>query len=69
MNAHIGIASSSWPQDRFGPETAHWLPRGKGQDLDHIPGKDGWPVIGNTFELINDYNGFVRQMFEQFGPV
>lgn len=69
MNAPAQIKASHWPENRYGPDTKHWLPRGQGQDLDHIPGKDGWPIIGNTLDLINNYTDFVRQMYQQYGPV
>ena len=37
--------------------------------LAHIPGEDGWPIIGSTFELLADPKGFVEKRAEQFGPV
>jgi cytochrome P450 len=40
-----------------------------GEDLAHIPGEKGWPVIGNTFRLLADPHGFARRMYETYGPV
>jgi cytochrome P450 len=37
--------------------------------LAHIPGDDGWPLIGSTFELLADPKGFVEKMAKRFGPV
>ena len=47
-------AKLTWSESRFGPDTAHWLPRGPESLLDHIPGEDGLPVIGNTLEQLRD---------------
>jgi cytochrome P450 len=48
---------------------AHWLPLPKAQDTDHIPGDDGWPVIGNTLKLLADPHRFARTMHAKYGPV
>ena len=37
-------AKFNWSEGRFGPDTAHWLPRNPDAALDHIPGEDGMPV-------------------------
>lgn len=48
----------------------HWLPPLAGQrDIDHIPGKDGWPIVGTTLEQLKDPHAFTKKMFEQHGPV
>ena len=66
MNAPTNI---TWPEARFGPETQHWLPRNPDQALDHIPGEDGYPVIGNTLEQLGDYRGFTTRMVAKYGRV
>ena len=38
-------------------------------DLAHIPGTDGWPLVGNTLALLADPKGEVERMAAQFGPV
>ena len=60
-------AKLTWSESRFGPDTAHWLPRGPESLLDHIPGEDGLPVIGNTLEQLRDYPGFARRMVAKYG--
>jgi cytochrome P450 len=47
----------------------HWLPRLKKADTDHIPGDDGWPLLGNTIKQLRDPPGFTRKMIAQYGPV
>ena len=47
----------------------HWLPPERGQDVDHIPGTDGWPVIGTTLSQLADPPAFTRKMIETYGPV
>ena len=37
--------------------------------LDHIPGNNGLPVIGRTFDLVNDFYGFLDQQYKTYGPV
>lgn len=69
MSASADMASNRWSSERFGPDTAHWLPRMPDHLLDHIPGKDGLPILGNTLDQLRDYIGFVRQMVKDYGPV
>jgi cytochrome P450 len=44
-------------------------PRASRRALAHIPGEDGFPVIGKTLELIADPKGFVESMAARYGPV
>lgn len=37
--------------------------------LDHIPGDDGWPVIGRTFTFLADQEGWGRRMVAAHGPI
>src|ERR1700761_2847434 len=37
--------------------------------LAHIPGDDGWPLIGHTLVLLADPKGFVERRAERYGPV
>jgi len=39
------------------------------RDLDHIPGEDGWPVIGKVFSLVNDLNGLLDDHYQRFGAL
>ncbi len=47
----------------------HWVKRSKEDDLSHIPGDMGWPVIGTTIELLKDPRAFGLKMIEKYGPV
>ncbi|GMN04142.1 cytochrome P450 [Erythrobacter sp. MTPC3] len=38
-------------------------------DLSHIPGEAGWPVVGNTFKQLADPHGFTRRMIAKYGKV
>src|SRR3546814_14513660 len=71
MNAPTNIqpANSQWSEKRFGPETRHWLPRNADSAIDHIPGEDGMPVLGNTLEQLRDYPAFTRRMVAKYGRV
>ncbi len=48
----------------------HWLHPKKGyDDIGHVPGTDGWPLVGTTFTQLADPPGFTRQMVDKYGPV
>lgn len=47
----------------------HWLPRQKPDALAHIPGENGWPIIGNTLRLVRNPEKFGREMIEKYGAV
>lgn len=52
--------------DRANP---HWVRLGDDDKLDHIPGEDGWPVLGTTIMQLADPLGFQRRMARTYGPV
>ncbi len=37
--------------------------------LAHIPGTDGWPIVGSTLALLADPKGEVERQAARFGPV
>ena len=37
--------------------------------LDHIPGENGWPVVGNTLTVLRDPLGAADRMYKKYGPV
>ncbi|WP_257167977.1 cytochrome P450 [Bradyrhizobium sp. SRS-191] len=37
--------------------------------LTHIPGDEGWPIIGKTFEVLADPKGHVERNARKYGPV
>ena len=45
------------------------LPSPTLRDLAHIPGDDGWPVLGSTLGVLADPLGSARRMVERYGPV
>ncbi|SFN80000.1 cytochrome P450 [Sphingomonas sp. OK281] len=47
----------------------HWLPRQAKGALDHIPGSNGLPFVGNTFKLLADPIAFSEGMVARYGPV
>ena len=47
----------------------HWLPPAQGQDIGHIPGSDGLPVVGNTLAILSGPSEFGRRMTARYGPV
>ncbi len=52
--------------DRANP---HWVRLDGDHKLDHIPGEDGWPVLGTTIMQLSDPLGFQQRMTETYGPV
>lgn len=47
----------------------HWLPAKQGQNVDYIPGTDGWPLVGTTFMQLADPPAFTKRMVETYGPI
>ena len=45
------------------------LPRPAADALDHIPGNYGWPLFGNTLQVLADPIGHVQRMHAQYGPI
>jgi len=41
----------------------------KRNSLTHIPGDEGWPIIGKTLEVLADPKGQVERMHAKYGPV
>ena len=37
--------------------------------LAHIPGDEGWPLVGHTLSILADPKGFVERRIERYGPV
>ena len=47
----------------------HWLPSEQGRDLAHVPGENGWPIVGNTLKMLKDPIAYGRRMYATYGPV
>ena len=54
--------------DRF-EANPHWLPLNAPSTISHIPGEDGWPIVGTTFKLLADPPGYAAKMHAKYGPV
>jgi cytochrome P450 len=62
----MSLQSASMQSATF-PATALTAPRR--QALGHIPGDEGWPVIGRTISVLADPKGEVERMAAKYGPV
>ena len=51
------------------PAFTHWSQALPKHALDHIPGEDGWPVLGTTLQLLADPVGFGNRMRAKYGNV
>ena len=47
----------------------HWSQPQSAQALDHIPGEDGWPVVGTTLQLLADPIGYGVRMRGKYGNI
>src|SRR4051794_41370357 len=54
-------------QSLASPATALTPP--KRNSLTHIPGDEGWPIIGRTLDVLADPKGQVERMAAKYGPV
>lgn len=41
----------------------------KRNSLTHIPGDEGWPIIGKTLDVLADPKGHIEQMAAKYGLV
>ena len=44
-------------------------PRPQRRPLAHLPGEDGWPIVGNTFAALKDPVRHIQVMYRKHGPV
>lgn len=51
------------------PVYTHWAQPQPEHALDHIPGEDGWPIVGTTFQLLADPLGYGERMRAKYGNV
>ncbi|MET0251958.1 MAG: cytochrome P450 [Novosphingobium sp.] len=51
------------------PAFTHWSQVQDRAEIAHIPGEDGWPVIGTTFKLLADPTGYSERMVAAHGRV
>jgi hypothetical protein len=49
--------------------TAGVHPKPRRHPLAHLPGEDGWPMVGNTFVALKDPVGHAEAMHRKYGPV
>jgi len=47
----------------------HWLPVQPDTALDHVPGEDGWPIVGNTLKLLADPMAYGKAMRAKYGDI
>jgi cytochrome P450 len=47
----------------------HWTPRIGINDLSHIPGENGPPIIGTTFRVLRDPPAYGKHMVDTYGKV
>ncbi len=60
---------SSIALDQPRPKPTPYIPQPPLAALAHIPGTEGWPVLGSTIPLLADPKGEVERMAERYGPV
>ncbi|QYJ06943.1 cytochrome P450 [Qipengyuania flava] len=49
---------------------SHWTEGNPDPDeLSHIPGEAGWPIVGNTFRMLADPHGMAKKMVAKYGKV
>jgi cytochrome P450 len=59
------MASAAIPVPAF----PHWSKGFDPASIDHIPGEDGWPIIGTTLKVLADPVGYGDHMRRAYGPV
>lgn len=51
------------------PQQSAHIPEPSLSALAHIPGTEGWPVLGSTLQLLADPKGETERLAEKYGPV
>ena len=51
------------------PQAARPIPEPPLAALAHIPGTDGWPIVGSTFQLLADPKGEIERLAARYGRV
>ena len=51
------------------PEPTPPIPEPPLRALAHIPGADGWPLVGNTWQFVADPKGAMERLARKYGPV
>jgi cytochrome P450 len=51
------------------PAFTHWNQPQPRHALDHIPGDDGWPILGTTLQVLADPVGFGNRMRARYGNI
>lgn len=47
----------------------HWLPALPNSAVEHVPGEDGWPIVGTLLEQLKDPHAFTRRMSRKHGQL
>ncbi|MEY2926071.1 MAG: hypothetical protein RL367_548 [Pseudomonadota bacterium] len=47
----------------------HWLPMLPNTAVDHVPGEDGWPIVGTTLMQLKDPPAFTARMVAKHGTI
>lgn len=47
----------------------HWVGIAGKDDISHIPGDDGLPIVGNTFKLLRDPPAYGKAQIEKYGKI
>ena len=64
------MATLARPLETAEPAFTHWTEGNPTEaELAHIPGEGGWPLVGNTFKMLADPHGFVRERIARYGKV
>lgn len=50
-------------------QLAAQLPKNPNRNIAHLPGDNGMPVFGYTFEFLRDFPGLIKRKSEQYGEV
>ena len=65
----MATLASPAPHAPAARDFTHWSQRIPFDRIAHVPGERGLPVIGNTFRMLADPNGFAAAMVAKYGKV
>ena len=51
------------------PANPHWLPLQPRDAIAHVPGEEGWPIVGNTLKILADPQQYGVTMRAKYGDI
>jgi hypothetical protein len=65
----VAFHDASLVSPRVADLATHTMAEPKLDQIAHLPGTEGWPIVGSTFAMLAEAKGEVERRAKRFGPV